>query len=346
MNRSAFLVLTLIACGAEPQMAAVPRTKPAPIAGCETIDPHPCDVALAGCRERLFHLATCLRGQSIDEALEVLEKMPEMLSAHRERTYDLLNIIALGEADVALELLTPSSALIEDYVEALQDRELDFEVYLSPELSEDEQRARWTLLRGEARLHRARFQATQLGDQTGVELAQHFAGSIERARALVREAPSRYFAGENVFSAWGGRLAHEAWSKGQLPDLLANPPSSTRQFFVDGEVAPEPAPRPPEVALTQVETSTLGAYGVYLVTLDETIAAGVTSDLLWMYTDEAITEPNTSFVWKIQFADDPSAEKAEAVFADDLRDVLVARNGNKLAVTGSRYAPITPLPDP
>lgn len=326
MKRALWLIV-LAACGDDPQAEVVPPTEPLTIAGCEGIDHHPCEVALAECRDRIFAMASCLRGHQLGDVpatatstLATAAGTP--IAPQLETTFDLLNLWLpdsdrLTRSSTIGAVFQDSLRLLGLSLEALQDRELDFARYLSPELSPDQRRARRALLGGELRLHQARWAAAQLGRPLEeLDLDKHFDSAREEAAMQILASSTPIYLAEALIDRWGARVAYHAWLDQRLPALLASPPQTTAYLFDSA------------LELPATSTSTLGAWGLYLVTGDASAAAG------WRSEELAYSEDG--FTWTILFADEAPAASVEAILNDNFLGVEATLDGLELRVTGQR----------
>lgn len=238
-----------------------------------------------------------------------------------------------------------------EMIRALRDRESDLAAIEESARSTDELRAIRTLADGEAAMHRQRYEATQLGiDFAELDFTQFFREQALRYLRVLIEDRVSFPLSEDAFSErLGARYVRHAWNVAGATGVAAlyeDPPNSTLTILASSErvvanplqVAP---PSTPGVPLPLLASTTFGAYGVLLVLRDEALALTWRADRLWLYSDPDEAEVNTSFVWKIRFADETNAQAAEQLVQRFGGGIQVDRKGANLAITGATHVPIT-----
>jgi hypothetical protein len=306
-------------------------------------------VALNRHWERAFVLLELARPGDFEETMLDEEDAKSIAGYYKSETKE----IVLVEHE-STDIVRSTSVLIHEYVHALQDQLMDLQRFRADVKTEDHFRASRSITEGEARIHQHRYDSAQLGvgvDQ--LDFARYFQARIDRNELDLSFDESSYLLGDRLFPYdWGARYMYAAWKERGyrgVEERFASPPTKTHTLLasmmgVAVELGPEEPPLPPIAENHQlVDTSTLGAWGVFLTTNDEQLALAWRSDGFWLYTQVTTTAINSAFVWKIRFADAASAERA-ASFFDNLDDVRVASNGPNLAITGSTLTPIVPDP--
>ena len=243
-----------------------------------------------------------------------------------------------------------SAILVHEFVHALQDRDVDLEVFASDHgTTYDTFLAANAVTEGEARFHETRYRASLLGlDPAAVDWKKAFQGALELNESWLFEQPFPYLASFGVFPyAWGARFVHFTWEERGLSGQLtrfASPPETAHRLMagVNGALEEDIDPMEPEEPLapdawTLHTTDVLGAWGVFLLAgvrtadLDgaRSLALGWRGDALFVYSGEL---GSTAVVWRIELDDEASAASLAALALGTFGDPSVEAQGTSVVI--------------
>jgi hypothetical protein len=205
-----------------------------------------------------------------------------------------------------------------------------------------------SLIEGEARVHQSRYLAYRLGlDVEAIDWTRRFQEAIELDEEWVLMQPSKYTAGGRAFPyEWGARYIHfvrETEGQAGVLQRFASPPGSSHALMasIDSAFAPEltpttppPSANPDEWAL--VSRATLGAWYMHLAFAHDSIADNFAlnwrGDQLFVYAN-TVDMYSTAVVWKIDLADEASAEASVQLSERALSTAVVGRQGSRVVIT-------------
>jgi hypothetical protein len=263
--------------------------------------------------------------------------------------------ITLVDAGSDLTARDWSALMVHEFIHYLQDKQLSLAAWREHyRASEDTWFALRALVEGEAQFHQLRYVASlSRFDPARVSLDAFFASRISQDEIELVQSNSAYLVAPYRFPYdWGGRYVGHAWrmaGHAGVHERFADPPTTTHALMASetGVYVPEfepttpqgPLAVPAEWALTHEHQ--LGALVTFLALgqrtsdpeLSRALALAWRGDRLFVYGAE--NDDTTAVVWRIDFADETSAQLAAAVFSSPARAV-----GTRVtvALTDGRFA--------
>lgn len=250
----------------------------------------------------------------------------------------------------------PNAVLVHELVHALQDADVDLNrLYDEYSSSFDSDLGVASVVEGEARMHETRFFASLLGlDPGSIDWAEHFQQVAEFAEEAVLGDSSPYLATFSFFPyELGARYVHHAFGESGregVDQLFASPPTRSHAVMASvTSIASADWPAPEFAALEVPAPYSLwsegsgGAWGVYLRLALPTspgvarpLAMSWRGDQFDIYVSDA-SPPETIAAWRIEFADEGSAQQVEGLERDD---GAVYREGARVVIARSTGASV------